>query len=70
MDCSKHEVLSDKEAKAIIEMYKATPDEFPKIKSTDAALKGMEDVKVGSIVKITRQSPTAGDAIYYRIVVD
>lgn len=65
----KHEVLNEKEAEEILKFYNVTHDEIPRIKKSDSALKGM-DVKVGDIIKITRKSPTAGDAIYYRVVIE
>ncbi len=64
----KHEVLSAEEAASVLENYGITKEEMPKIQSDDAAIKGM-DVKVGDIIKITRKSQTAGEALYYRVVI-
>ncbi len=64
----KHEVLSAEEAACVLENYGITKEEMPKIKIDDAAIKGM-DIKAGDIIKITRKSQTAGEALYYRIVV-
>jgi DNA-directed RNA polymerase subunit H len=66
---AKHEVLGAEEAKGILEKYKASEDELPRIKKEDPALKDLT-YKVGSIIKITRKSATAGQAVYYRVVVD
>ena len=66
---AKHEVLSAEETKRMLDKYKASEDELPRIKKEDPALKDL-DYKVGSIIKITRKSATAGQAVYYRIVVD
>ena len=66
---AKHEVLSEEEAKKILEKYKVSEDELPRIKKEDAALTDMT-CKVGSIIKITRKSITADKAVYYRVVVD
>lgn len=66
---AKHEVLSAEEARQVLDKYKASEDELPRIKKDDPALKDLT-YKVGSIIKITRKSATAGQAIYYRVVVD
>jgi DNA-directed RNA polymerase subunit H len=66
---AKHEVLGEEEAKQVLEKYRVSEDELPRIKKDDAALEDLV-FKVGSIIKITRKSATAGQAVYYRIVVD
>lgn len=66
---AKHEVLGAEEAKKILEKYKVSEDELPRIKKEDAALVDL-DFKVGSIIRITRKSATADQAVYYRVVVD
>jgi len=60
-----HEKISDEEKKALFEKFNITERELPRILQTDAALAGM-DVKLGDVIKITRNSPTAGVSIYYR----
>jgi len=65
----KHELLEEKEAKKVSAKYNAVPDQFPYIQISDPALRGL-DVKVGNLVKITRDSQTAGETIYYRYVVE
>lgn len=64
----KHEVLNANEAKRILESYAITLEELPKIKITDPGIKKL-DVKIGDIIKITRKSPTGGEALYYRVVI-
>ncbi|MCF7799098.1 DNA-directed RNA polymerase subunit H [Candidatus Woesearchaeota archaeon] len=61
----KHEKISDKEKEALLAKYNVSMKQFPKIPINDAALQGM-DIKVGDIIKITRNSPTAGKSIFYR----
>ena len=63
-----HEVLDEKSATGVLMTYKVDRSKLPKIMKTDPALP--ESVKIGDIVKITRKSPTAGEAIYYRVVVE
>ena len=65
----KHVKLSDKEKKKLEEEYKISIFELPKILKNDAALKEM-DLKVGDVIKIIRKSPTAGETVYYRGVIN
>lgn len=64
----KHEIVSDKEKKQLMEHYAAKPEDFPKIFITDAAISHLS-IKEGDIIKISRSSATAGEATFYRIVV-
>lgn len=64
----KHEVLSTEEANRVLKNYDITKDEMPKIRVDDAAIKEM-NTKIGDIIKITRKSHTAGETLYYRVVV-
>ena len=65
----KHEILSEKEAKELLETLNITKDQLPKILSKDPVVKIL-GAKPGDIIKITRRSATAGEAVYYRVVVD
>jgi DNA-directed RNA polymerase subunit H len=65
----KHEVLSREEAEELFRRYNATPEQFPYILSSDPALKGL-GAKPGDVIKITRRSGTAGQSVYYRVVVE
>lgn len=65
----KHEVLSGKDTERLLEFYNVTRGELPKIRKDDPALKGL-GAKVGDIIKITRKSPSAGTAFYYRVVIE
>lgn len=64
----KHELLSKKEKEVLLDRLNATVKDIPKIFSDDPALRNLE-VKKGDIIKITRQSQTAGHTLYYRAVV-
>lgn len=64
-----HSKLDEEETEEVLEKYGADKDDLPKIERTDAALKQM-DVEEGDVIEITRDSPTAGKAKYYRVVVD
>lgn len=63
--------MSKSEADKVLEKYGITKNELPMIYITDAALKDMRDkIKVGDVIKIIRDSPTAGKSEYYRVVID
>lgn len=65
----KHEKLNAKEATKILEKFRATPGELPRIHITDPALRSLS-VKPGDVIKITRKSYTTGEVVFYRGVVD
>lgn len=65
----KHEVLSEEEARELLERLNITKGQLPKIYTTDPMVKKIK-AKVGDIIKITRKSPTAGEYIYYRVVIE
>ncbi|MEM4263528.1 MAG: DNA-directed RNA polymerase subunit H [Candidatus Woesearchaeota archaeon] len=64
----KHSIASDAEKKKIIQRYCLTGQELPRILKTDPAIINLKP-KEGDIIKIIRNSPTAGKAIFYRRVV-
>ncbi|MDJ0270571.1 MAG: DNA-directed RNA polymerase subunit H [Aigarchaeota archaeon] len=64
----KHEILSEEEKKQLLERLGITPQQLPYILITDPVVK-LLGAKLGDIIKITRESETAGEAIYYRVVV-
>ena len=49
--------------------YNCKPTELPLIFVNDPAILGL-GVKPGDMIKITRKSPTAGESLYYRYVVE
>ena len=65
----KHEIISKKEAEAVLKKYNCKPAELPLIFVTDPAILGL-GVKPGDMIKISRKSPTAGESLYYRYVVE
>ena len=64
----KHVKVSEKEKAEILKKYNITVKELPKILLDDPALTNLE-VKVDDVVKIIRNSPTAGEFVFYRCVV-
>ena len=65
----KHAKASEKEKKEVLEKYNISIYDLPLIKKNDPALKDLE-VKSGDMVKVIRKSPTAGETIFYRCVVN
>ena len=65
----KHEIMSKKEAEEVLQQFNCQPTELPLIFVTDPAIVGL-GVKPGDMIKITRKSPTAGESLYYRYVVE
>jgi len=65
----KHMKLNDSEKKKLLLHYSITTKELPKILVKDPAIQNLKP-KVGDIIKIERESKTAGVAFYYRSVVE
>ena len=65
----KHEIITKKEAEGVLEKYHCQATDLPLIFANDPAILGL-GVKPGDMIKITRNSATAGDSFYYRYVVE
>ncbi len=63
-----HSKLSEKDAKDLLKIYSLTIREIPKILITDPAIAHL-DVKEGDIIKIKRNSRTAGETVFFRGVI-
>lgn len=63
----KHVVLSESKIEKVFNDLDFEKEHLPKIKSTDPAVKAI-DGKKGDILEITRNSPTAGTFVTYRLV--
>jgi len=64
-----HIKLSEEEKKSVMDDYEITLRELPKIKKSDPALRHL-DVEQDDVIKIVRDSPTAGQTVFYRGVID
>jgi DNA-directed RNA polymerase subunit H len=64
----KHEILSNEERETVLKKFDAAENQLPKILLSDPVVE-MIGAKIGNVIRITRKSPTAGEAIYYRVVV-
>ncbi len=65
----KHEILSAAEKKEILRRYNIRKENLPKIRADDVVAVKIE-AKPGDILRIIRDSATAGKALYYRLVVE
>jgi DNA-directed RNA polymerase subunit H len=65
----KHEIMTKKEAQKVLDEFNCKPTELPLIFVTDPAILGL-GVKPGDMIRITRESQTAGQSTYYRYVVE
>ncbi|NQZ84466.1 MAG: DNA-directed RNA polymerase subunit H [Nanoarchaeales archaeon] len=65
-----HRKISDDEVKAILEKYSLSGVlKLPRIKFKDKGLVDLEDISLGDVIEISRQS-FAGESKYYRVVVE
>jgi len=63
-----HRILSLEEAREVLARYGVQPQQLPYILVSDPVVKEL-GAKPGDIIEIKRKSPTAGETIYYRLVV-
>ena len=59
--------MKEENVPALLEKLNASKDKLPAILKSDPAIKKLKPKK-GDIIKIERNSETAGKAIYYRVV--
>jgi len=64
-----HTKLTEEETKAILEEYNVSKDELPKILLSDPAIQSLKP-EYGDVIKITRESQTNTQSIFYRVVVN
>ena len=65
----KHTKLTDRQKEKLLEEYKVSLKELPRILKGDPAIQSL-DPKPGEVIKITRNSMTAGEISFYRVVFD
>jgi DNA-directed RNA polymerase subunit H len=64
----KHEVLSGEDKAELLKKLNVAAKQLPRIKDDDPVVKILQ-AKRGDVLKITRKSLSAGEYIYYRVVV-
>ena len=65
----KHAKVSEKEQKDLFEKYSIDLQNLPRMFRKDPAIMDI-DLKEGDIIKVMRKSPTAGETVFYRRVVE
>ena len=63
----KHVKLNDKETQDLLKRYNITLNNLPKISKGDPAISPLS-AKPGDVIKILRNSATAGESVFYRVV--
>ncbi|MGB0652371.1 MAG: DNA-directed RNA polymerase subunit H [Thermoplasmatota archaeon] len=63
-----HELLEEEEAKEVLSGMGITKDQLPRIRANDPAVQVVGG-KAGGVVRVVRDSPTAGRAVAYRLIV-
>jgi DNA-directed RNA polymerase subunit H len=64
----RHEIVDENDLEKILIEYNIEKEQMPKIRESDPSARAIQ-CKVGDVVRITRESPTAGKAIFYRLVI-
>jgi len=65
----KHEILTEEEKTELLTRYRVQAYQLPQISSLDPTVKAI-GAKPGDILRVIRKSPTAGEHIAYRYVVE
>ncbi|MBI2666454.1 DNA-directed RNA polymerase subunit H [Candidatus Woesearchaeota archaeon] len=65
----KHSKLKDTEKEKLLQEFHLSKKVLPKIFQSDPAIAKLE-VKPGDVIKVERESKTAGASFYYRTVIE
>jgi len=68
-DVPKHEIVPKEEVEGVLKKYNATFEQLPYILTTDPVVLELQ-AKPGDLIRIGRESKTAGSSVYYRLVVE
>ena len=63
-----HQIMTDEEIQELFFTYNITKEHLPKIYNEDPAVKEIQ-AKIGDVIRIIRESQTAGRAESFRLVV-
>ena len=64
-----HKILEEEEKQQLLSKYRVHPYQLPQVTSSDPAVKAI-GARPGDILRIIRKSPTAGEHVAYRYVVE
>ena len=65
----RHSIMPEEEVEELLIKYDIVRDKLPKILMMDPCAKAL-GAQPGQVIKIERESPTAGTSYYYRMVVE
>ena len=65
----RHSLMAEQEVEELLVKYGIVRDKLPKILMMDPCAKAL-GAQPGQVLKIERESPTAGTSYYYRLVVE
>ncbi|MEK6973631.1 MAG: DNA-directed RNA polymerase subunit H [Nanoarchaeota archaeon] len=65
----KHIKLSEEEKQKVLEKYNISLSQLPSIYDDDPAIRDLNAMQ-GDVIKIIRSSPTASEAVFYRVVIN
>jgi DNA-directed RNA polymerase subunit H len=68
-DVPKHEVVPKEEVEKILKRYNTTYEQLPYILTTDPVVVELQ-AKPGDLIRIARESRTAGSSVYFRLVIE
>lgn len=64
----KHVLLNEKEKEELLKKYGITLRQLPRILASDPVIK-LINGNPGDVVRIIRKSTTAGETVYYRVII-
>ena len=65
----KHTIINEKEIVELLKTYNISIKQLPKVFINDPVVKAL-NAKKGDVIKIVRKSPSAKEAVFYRVIVD
>jgi DNA-directed RNA polymerase subunit H len=68
-DVPRHEIVPKDEVEGILKKHNATYEQLPYVLMTDPVVLELQG-KPGDLIRITRESKTAGSSVYYRLIVE
>ncbi|MCL7475606.1 MAG: DNA-directed RNA polymerase subunit H [Methanosarcinales archaeon] len=64
-----HILIPENEVNKVLKEYDVDKEQLPKIKISDPVIVEI-GAEIGDVIKVIRNSPTAGEAVVYRLVIE
>jgi DNA-directed RNA polymerase subunit H len=64
-----HILIPENEVYKVLKKYAVDKEQLPKIKFADPVIVEI-GAEIGDVIKVIRNSPTAGEAVVYRLVIE